>query len=1347
MLRKLAAFIKSRYFIVALLFILCALCIWFVGPMIGLGEWFPLESNLARVCLIIWLLILAIFLMAKWTLFPLVVVTVVLLIWFLLPLLSFSGDKPFESVMARVILLGIVLIIALIYGAFRLLKSLQNNPELFNKFFKNNNKTETDPEATLSIGNSDKKISWALSQLKISNLKNRAVSRPFKKNNYLYALPWFLSIGSSGSGKTTTLLNTNIQLTDPNQVRRSASYLSINENAPPTDECDIWLSHEAVFVDVSGKTIDENGQGNSTAWKGLLNSLKSHRPKTPVNGVIVSISAEEILQNTDVDNLKLAVTLREHILDAKKEMGILFPVYLTITKTDKLTGFKEYFQSLTESARQQPWGFSLPLSKEFIHSVTVRNPELTIERINTEMTVLTQELEKHLPNRLDEENDINDKLALYALPEEFESLSKKVIGIINTIFIESTFGLPELNQSLRGVFFVSAMQDNNWLRAKENTILNRYEMAAGVQEPHNTSASLLGNKSFFIADLFKKMIIPESSLVKPNREWQVKNSLFHFLIQALILITFAWFAYSFYGSYQANAHYLNTVTVKTADLDDKVRSLYRNFNQENIPDVLDAASTLSSVTGWDLKKPLLERRYGLYTPDEIIPAANYTYTKLTDNLLLSQLVNRMETVMQDAVHARDTNSAAEALNVYLMLNDVNEKHYNYKVIKAWVAKDWMENSTQYNFGGKSSVFEHLNNLFIPDRVIKSPFLKNEVLIKEVRRLLETQSSSTRIYNRTKSIVSIEAPKDFTLISVIGPEASTVFRFASGKNLDYSVSGIYTYDGYHNVFKPKLRALIAEAILNDKWLMGRDSAENPADAKNAIVDLSLMDDIKKQYLVDYQETWSAFLADIDAATGDTLAYDINILREYAAPNSPLTRLSQAIVKETTLQQEADPGLMAQIANQASDVVQVSSKTKKAAQIASDQAKSTLSQEALLEKTLVDDHFSTLRQIVTGQAAFSNKKPNTASNNTQAPAASAPTTNSSAITSLDGFNSLINEIYMYTSMANTTISTGGIPQASLLESRARFEAERLPAPFKRILTTLVYSSGIKIKKEKENILLTQAQVQFDELISAFNTQISSVCMQNFANKYPFELNTPYEVSIDDFSQFFATEGIADAFFNKYLLKYVDTTTSPWKYKTIGAINIQRALENTQTGSAVTATAQTSALVPNPDEPTLEGEYLKLLTTKGPNPDFFYNANQIKQTFFQDGGKRLLVRYGYNIVEVDPMITELILNFDGNIQRYVHNPFKIQELTWPSAKLSGAEIEIIASPKIRLDTSITKHEGPWALFRFLDRSKLISSNDAGKSLVELDFEDRKVQLEIISPASKNPFAGRTLRKFKCP
>ena len=759
------------------------------------------------------------------------------------------------------------------------------------------------------------------------------------------------------------------------------------------------------------------------------------------------------------------------------------------------------------------------------------------------MTVLAQELEKNLPNRLDEENDADNKLALYALPEEFECLSQKVVNIINAIFIESTFGLPELNQSLRGVFFVSAMQDNSGLRAKDNTILNRYEMAASVRETDNFSAGLTGNKSFFIADLFKKMIIPESALVKPNREWQVKNSLLHLLVQALILITFAWFAYSLYGSYQANAHYLNTVTVKTADLDDKVRGLYRNFNQENIPDILDAASTLSSVTGWDLKKPLLERRYGLYTPDNIIPAANYTYTKLTDNLLLSQLVNRMETVMQNAVHTRDTNGAAEALNVYLMLNETNEKHYNYKIIKAWVSKDWMENSAQYNFGGKSSVFEHLNNLFIEDRIVKSPFIKNEELVKEVRRLLETQSSSTRIYNRTKSIVAVEAPKDFTLVSVIGPEASTVFRFASGKNLDYSVPGIYTYDGYHDVFKPKLRSLIAEAILNDKWLMGRANPDDKTDAKNAMVDLSLMDDIKKQYLIDYQETWSAFLADIDAATGDTLAYDINILREYASPNSPLSRLSQAIVKETTLQQEADPGLMAQIANQASDVVRVSSKTKRAAQIASDQAKSALSQEALLEKTLVDDHFSTLRQIVTGQAAFSNQKPANASNTAQAPAAApTPTTNSMAITSLDGFNSLINEIYMYTSMASTTINTGGIPQANLLESRARFEAERLPAPFKRILTTLINSSGMKIKKEKEGILMTQAQVQFDELVAAFNTQISGICTQNFANKYPFALNSPYEVSIDDFAQFFASEGIAETFFNKYLLKYVDTGTTP-------------------------------------------------------------------------------------------------------------------------------------------------------------------------------------------------------------
>ncbi|MXE01375.1 type VI secretion system membrane subunit TssM, partial [Escherichia coli] len=71
------------------------------------------------------------------------------------------------------------------------------------------------------------------------------------------------------------------------------------------------------------------------------------------------------------------------------------------------------------------------------------------------------------------------------------------------------------------------------------------------------------------------------------------------------------------------------------------------------------------------------------------------------------------------------------------------------------------------------------------------------------------------------------------------------------------------------------------------------------------ELPVTREVRRLYLAEYARRWQDFLASIhsinsageDGSPG--LAYDLQVLRTLASPDSPLMRLSKAVVEQTTL----------------------------------------------------------------------------------------------------------------------------------------------------------------------------------------------------------------------------------------------------------------------------------------------------------------------------------------------------------------------------------------------------------------------------------------------------------------
>ncbi len=175
---------------------------------------------------------------------------------------------------------------------------------------------------------------------------------------YLYQLPWYLIIGSPGSGKTTALVNSGLDFPLAAQFGKASI-----RGVGGTRNCDWWFTDQAVLLDTAGRyTTQESDEAqDSAAWSGFLGLLRRFRGRQPINGVLVTLSVQELLSGGDAERERLARLIGLRLAELCEGLSIKFPVYVLVTKTDLLAGFNEFFGNMTREERAQVWGFTNPL--------------------------------------------------------------------------------------------------------------------------------------------------------------------------------------------------------------------------------------------------------------------------------------------------------------------------------------------------------------------------------------------------------------------------------------------------------------------------------------------------------------------------------------------------------------------------------------------------------------------------------------------------------------------------------------------------------------------------------------------------------------------------------------------------------------------------------------------------------------------------------------------------------------------------------------------------------------------------------------------------------------------------
>lgn len=361
----------------------------------------------------------------------------------------------------------------------------------------------------------------------------------------VYHVPWYLIIGEPGSGKTEAIRHSNLDFYDGRQESMQGS--------GGTTNMDWWFvrhsTHEAVILDTAGKMVfPEVGSGSAASpqWKAFLKLIAKHRPRQPINGLILVLSVDSLISDSAETIRRKASRIFQQLEIIKDNLNVRFPVYLLVTKCDKLTGFREFFTHVAEAAKtedpdlqSQIVGWSnhedrdAPLRPEQVD----QHLEEALRRFRRRRLALLRE---PLPTRGARSRRIDEVDALYALPKSFSLIAPRLRRYLETIFVTGKSGRPLF---LRGIYFTSAMQVGADMDEAIWAALGR-----PTETPSELGLTEDQGSSFFLRQVFLEKVFKEYRLVTRARNTAKELRRRHAVVLgSAALLLLVWLVFAGFG--------------------------------------------------------------------------------------------------------------------------------------------------------------------------------------------------------------------------------------------------------------------------------------------------------------------------------------------------------------------------------------------------------------------------------------------------------------------------------------------------------------------------------------------------------------------------------------------------------------------------------------------------------------------------------------------------------------------------------------------------------------------------------------------------------------------------------
>ena len=1027
-----------------------------------------------------------------------------LLIWFGGPKLGIDGTEPLASRTNRLVAIAVLAVAFLALEAFRRWRLQRLNRRILSSLGDAGGAPDFD-------GRLGRVREGYLVLCEALRGHGRARAR---NRRHLYEQPWYLLLGQNGSGRSTALAGSGLDFVlDDAHARLSADRVPGRGG-----ECGWWVTDDAVFVVAPGDFVTELGPAQAAEWDDLLECLKSGRRRHPLNGIILTMPAGFLLHEATA--LETAGQMRRRVQEAMAHLRVTLPIYLLVTKCDRIAGFSQYFSGLDAEERARPLGVTLPLpaprpafgrtrDRDLFHSGRAPGAA-ALGAFAERYRRFVASLAAWTPTRLAAEREPHHRRTIFGFPQQMQALGEPLEMVVRRIFGPSRFRREAL---LRGVFFSSACQRGPITDLVMQVHRQAWELAVPTPPAHEPERAA----SFFLKGLFQDVIVRERGLMGRDPAARRGSALATGAAFALtITAAFAVGASLWLGGVDAARQAEAMSRALTAHEIDRATAPGNDFTRMALavaplrpaPAPADGpAGAAAEGARWSRafrheanRLGTLAGRTMLRIPTGLSDRMSAAYDAAARALVRPAVVNALgdEVAALASADTRSVDTLRKHLAIYLGLADT--ARFDVDALREWAGRHALG---RYPLDpvARARVVAVVGDAF--DGIdTAQPIDATTVEAARARLRIpaggEIHAAMVARHSRETPAVTVSDAMDERMAGVFAPAEAGVPA--------PRVPGYFSEPGFYEQFVPNAPRSIRAYRRND-WLAGEDAA--------ALSDEQLFAEVGAVYARDYIAVWNDFLDGLAMRRVRTSAQALRLMESLLSSRSPLDALIGMVAEHTTLPVVRGSGEKApgSAANAGAD--------------------------AGASGGVLDAASAEAREAVRARYAT---WPGDAVRRAFAPYRALHDGRTGELPGLGEVRSRIGDLYSVMAAVDGEPDPEAAAFGEILRwierpresevSALRGVATAQPKPLGRMLVDLSdQSTAILMRSAREHLARQWRNTVHDE------------CRRAIEGRYPVDRGADIAIAPADFETFFRAGGAIDEFFEGYVRSFLDTTGASW------------------------------------------------------------------------------------------------------------------------------------------------------------------------------------------------------------
>ena len=578
------------------------------------------------------------------------------------------------------------------------------------------------------------------------------------------------------------------------------------------------------------------------------------------------------------------------------KLRMTLPVYFVVTKCDLIAGFTEFFGDLRKSERAQAWGATLTLKED------KRDPGGLFAR---EFDTLVQQIHARSMKRLAFERNREAREAIYQFPLEFAGIKRNLQDLLNQVFMVNAFqGTP----TFRGVYFTSGTQEGTPL----NRVLQRMGQAMGIQPTQHMSQPKVESKSYFLHDVFTKVMFPDADIAARSASEIRRKKLVRLGVSSAALSLAVMVAIPSIISYSNNSDLL-----KAGKVDAKKASKIDWANtspiSRKLPRMAPLLKLLQELDENKKKGPPFNKGFLMYSGDKILSPLRRLFVANMQKGFVTPCKFFLERKL-NAIKGKKYAEERLALKTYLMLSDVANLDVEWatgKYTALWA--DLQKATTDVAIPELRKRMKPLVRSYfdlikpMSGKARAKPVAANPRIVAHARKVLQSVHVSDRYYamfvtsvqhelydpERGAERSNLQFPP-ISLDAMFTDRPKVIKKWITSRKFEkkkkyYEVLGPYTEKGHHRVLgNIKLASKLLE---REQWVVPLTPDERGERVAANVVELA------KSYERRYIAAWRGFLLDLHVRQPNNLKEGIEEYEALLRPEWPYLRILRALEDHT------------------------------------------------------------------------------------------------------------------------------------------------------------------------------------------------------------------------------------------------------------------------------------------------------------------------------------------------------------------------------------------------------------------------------------------------------------------